>query len=212
MSNRYKIGIFKDKEDIEFIFTNDDVINITGMMGSGKTTLAKKMANRTKKELITFDWMFGRSLGNRPNKIENLLRKFEKIYPETINQEIFKNNKNRDNEENIKEYATIIYDFVFENIKLPMIVEGQHLYKWMDYGALRGKLIIKRTSLFNSYLRAFKRDVSKVYKKYKNHEASKKDLVNKIHERIIFPIKDYFKINKFIKKLGEDKPNIQTNL
>ena len=80
MSNRYKIGIFKDKEDIEFIFTNDDVINITGMMGSGKTTLAKKMANRTKKELMTFDWMFGRSLGNRPNKIENLLRKFEKIY------------------------------------------------------------------------------------------------------------------------------------
>lgn len=133
MNNRYKIGIFKDKEDIEFIFTNDDVINITGMMGSGKTTLAKKMANRTKKELITFDWMFGRSLGNRPNKIENLLRKFEKIYPETINQEIFKNNKNRDNEEKIKEYATIIYDFVFENIKLPMIVEGQHLYKWMDF-------------------------------------------------------------------------------
>lgn len=33
MKSKYKIGIFKDKEDIEFIFTNDDIINITGMMG-----------------------------------------------------------------------------------------------------------------------------------------------------------------------------------
>ena len=67
------------------------------------------------------------------SKIKKILRKFEKIYPETINQEIIKNNKNRDNEEKIKEYAIIIYDFVFENIKLQMIVEGQHLYKWMDF-------------------------------------------------------------------------------
>lgn len=205
MINKYKIGIFKDKEDIEFIFTNDDIINITGMMGSGKTTLAKKMAIVTKKELIIFDWMFGRSLGNRPNKIENLLEKFEKKYPETTNQEIFKNNKNRDNEIEIQKYATKVYDFVYENIKLPMIIEGQHLYKWMDYNILKGKLIIKRTSFFNSYLRAFKRDVFRLYKQYKSHEASKKDVLNKIHERIILPIKDYFKINKFIKKLLEEK-------
>lgn len=205
MINKYKIGIFKDREDIEFIFTNDDIINITGMMGSGKTTLAKKVANITKKELIIFDWMFGRSLGNRPTKIANLLKKFEKEYPETACQKIFKNNKNRDDEIQIQKYAPIVYNFVVENIKLPMIIEGQHLYKWMDYDILRGKLIIKRSSLFNSYLRAFKRDVSRLYKQYKKHEVSGKDVLNKIQERILLPIKDYFKINKFIEKLLEEK-------
>lgn len=205
MFNKYKIGIFKDKEDIEFVFSDDDIINITGMMGSGKTTLAKSLAINTKKELIIFDWMFGRSLGNRPDKIEKLLKKFEEKYPETINQEIFKNHKDKDNEKEIQKYATIIYNFVLENIKLPMIVEGQHLYKWMDYDALKGKLIIKRTSLFNAYLRAFRRDVHRLQKQYKNGEVKRKAVLNKVKERIIFPIKDYLKINKFILRLLEEE-------
>jgi len=203
--NKFKIGILKDKKDIEFVFTNDDIINITGMMGSGKTTLAKSIVNSTKKELIIFDWMFGRSLGNRPDKIEKLLKTFEEEYPETINQEIFKNNKDRDNEKEIQKYATIIYNFVLKNIKLPMVIEGQHLYKWMDYNALKGKLIIKRTSLFNSYIRAFKRDVSRRCKQYKNGEVDKKDVINKVQERIVLPIKDYFKINKFILELLKER-------
>lgn len=69
MFNKYKISFFKDKKYIELIFTDDDIINITGVMGSGKTTLAKTIANKSKRELIVFDWMFGRSLGNRPIKI-----------------------------------------------------------------------------------------------------------------------------------------------
>lgn len=205
MFNKYKIGIFKDKQDIEFVFSDDNIINITGMMGSGKTTLAKSLAINTKKELIIFDWMFGRSLGNRPDKIENLLKKFEEKYPETINQEIFKNHKDKDNEKEIQKYATIIYNFVLENIKLSMIVEGQHLYKWMDYDVLKGKLIIKRTSLINAYLRAFRRDVHRLQKQYKNGEVKRKDVLNKVKERIIFPIKDYLKINKFILRLLEEE-------
>ncbi len=205
MFNKYKISFFKNKEDIELIFTDDDIINITGIMGSGKTTLAKTIANKTKRELIVFDWMFGRSLGNRPIKIEKLLKKFEKQYPETVDQQIFKSNNSRDNEIEIQKYAGIIYEFVLKNIELPMVIEGQHLYKWMNYNKLRGKIIIKRTSFLNSYIRAFKRDVSRLYKQYKRKEATKRELIDKIFERIKFLIKDYYKINKFILTMVEVK-------
>lgn len=38
-----KIGLIKDKSDLVINITNDRIINITGMMGSGKTTLGKKI-------------------------------------------------------------------------------------------------------------------------------------------------------------------------
>ncbi len=41
--NGIKIGIFKDKDDIEISLSNDNIINITGMMGSGKTSLARSI-------------------------------------------------------------------------------------------------------------------------------------------------------------------------
>lgn len=44
--SKYNVGIFKNKDDIEFIFTNDDIINITGIIGSGKTTLAKRVIDK----------------------------------------------------------------------------------------------------------------------------------------------------------------------
>ncbi len=38
----YKINMFKDKNDYEKVLTNDNVINIIGSKGSGKTTSSLK--------------------------------------------------------------------------------------------------------------------------------------------------------------------------
>ena len=41
----YKINMFKDKSDYEKVLTNDNVINIIGSKGSGKTTSSLKYIN-----------------------------------------------------------------------------------------------------------------------------------------------------------------------
>lgn len=50
-----KIGLIKDKSDLVINITNDRIINITGMMGSGKTTLGKKIHQEKDMELISLD-------------------------------------------------------------------------------------------------------------------------------------------------------------
>lgn len=187
--NKYKIGIFKDKEDIEISFTNDDVINITGIMGSGKTTLAREIKKQTNYELVSLDWMFGASLKNRPENIYNILVSFKNMHPEICCKK------------NYYEYANEIYDYLLKNMVKSVILEGRHIYRYINPNILKGKIIIKRTSLINSYKRAFKRDMNNKIKEYKNNEIKVNNVLSRFFERIKFPIVDYIIINKYIIKL-----------
>lgn len=204
-----KVGIFKDKEDIKINLTDDKIINITGMMGSGKTTLAHTIRDKENIELVSLDWMFGYSLGNRPEMINNLLKEFENIYPETRNQKIFQYfyKRRKDKKVDLKyyEYTNKIYTYLIENINKPQIIEGRHIYEYMDTKFLKGTIIIKRTSLIHSYKRAFKRDVGRRIELYKEGEIKIKEIFDKIYQRIKIPIHDYIKINKFINNVLQIK-------
>lgn len=197
-----QVGIFKDKKDIEITLTDDKIINITGMMGSGKTTLANTISNKGNIELLSLDWMFGYSIGNRPQKINDILKEFEHIYPETKNQTIFQYfyKRRKDKKVDLKyyEYTDKIYSYLIQNINKPQIIEGRHIYEYMNPNFLKGKIIIKRTSLIHAYKRAFKRDVYKKIELYKKGEIKIADVLDKIYARMKFPINDYIKINKFI--------------
>ncbi len=204
-----KVGIFKDKEDIEITLTDDKIINITGMMGSGKTTLARKISEQENIELLSLDWMFGYSLGNRPEKVNNMLNEFEKIYPETKNQTIFQYfyKRRKDKRVDLKyyEYSDKIYTYLIEKINTPQIIEGRHIYEYINPHFLKGKIIVKRTSLIHAYKRAFKRDVCKKIELYKKREIKITEVFNKFYQRVKVPIYDYIKINKFINKVLEVK-------
>ena len=145
---KHYIGIFKDKSDLEIILSDDKIINITGMMGSGKTTLAKKIKQEKNIEFISLDWLFGASLKNRPEYIKNILISFKNDYPELKNRKEY------------YEYADKIYNYLLKNISNPIIYEGRHIYRYIDINVLKGKIIIKRTSLIHSYKRALKRDIN----------------------------------------------------
>lgn len=202
-----QVGIFKDKQDIEVNLTEDKIVNITGMMGAGKTTLAHTIKDKENFELVSLDWIFGYSLGNRPEKINNMLKEFESIYPETKNQKIFQYfyNRKKDKRVDLKyyEYTDKIYDYLIEKINEPQVIEGRHIYEYMNPNFLKGKIIIKRTSLIHAYKRAFKRDVGNEIKRYKKGEIKITKVFKKFQERVKIPIHDYMKINKFINTILE---------
>lgn len=183
-----KISIFKDKDDIKFLLTDDNIINVTGIMGSGKTTLAREIRNDTSFELISLDWMFGASLKNRPENIKKLSDDFEKLYPD----------------KNKYKYADLIYKYLLANLADNKIFEGRHIYRYIDPKVLRGTLIIKRTSLINSYKRAFKRDMNNKIKEYKRKEIKFSKVLNRFFARIKFPILEYIRINNYINTLKEN--------
>lgn len=142
-----QVGIFKDREDIEINLTEDKIVNITGMMGAGKTTLAHTIKDKENFELVSLDWMFGYSLGNRPEKINSMLKEFENIYPETKNQKIFQYfyNRKKDKKVDLKyyEYTDKIYNYLIGKISEPQVIEGRHIYEYMNPNFLKGKIIIK---------------------------------------------------------------------
>lgn len=183
-----RISIFKDKDDIKFLLTDDNIINVTGIMGSGKTTLAREIRNDTSFELISLDWMFGASLKNRPENIKKLSDDFEKLYPD----------------KNKYKYADLIYKYLLANLADNKIFEGRHIYRYIDPKVLRGTLIIKRTSLINSYKRAFKRDMNNKIKEYKRKEIKFSKVLNRFFVRIKFPILEYIRINNYINTLKEN--------
>ena len=55
-----KVSLFIDKTDIEILCTNDNISNITGMIGSGKTTLANQYRNNNKYIVISLDCLYRR--------------------------------------------------------------------------------------------------------------------------------------------------------
>lgn len=53
-----KITIIQDKKDIEIQCTEEKIINITGMIGSGKTTKANLYRNDERYIVISFDCLY----------------------------------------------------------------------------------------------------------------------------------------------------------
>lgn len=201
----YKIRLFKNDMDFNVIISDEKIINITGLMGSGKTTLAKSIVNE-KSLYIKLDWLFGYGYDkqNMPTKVKNIIQLLQKNYPEISEKNFFrwKNNKKHDLliEQKYEKYVPIFYDFVVNQVKNneTLIIDGVQLYDYLDIKKLKGRLIIKGSSLFTCYKRAFKRDVGMYYKKYILKQITFKTFLKKVLERIRIPIRSYKKINLYI--------------
>ena len=58
MKEEYKINLFKDKKDYRKILTSDNVINVIGTKGSGKTTLTLKYISDKDYVIVSSDKLF----------------------------------------------------------------------------------------------------------------------------------------------------------
>lgn len=201
------VSLFFDKSDLIFQLSNDGIINITGISGSGKSTLSTQLSKNKKYIYIKFDWLFG--YGHDKNYIsqgiKDIIVNLQEKYPEIKDKNFFRWNNNKKNnlliEERYKIYTPIFYNYIINSINEYLLIDGIQLLKYINIKDLKGKIIVKRTSLIHCYIRAFKRDVYNSYKKYKSRKISFASLFNKFYERIKIPIKYYKIVNLYISQL-----------
>lgn len=159
-----KIRLFIDKEDIEIKFTEDKIINITGMIGSGKTTKADIYRNDNNYIVISLDCLY------RGQDKENMNEQTM-----LINQILKEKFPIQDNEKYFKEYYYEIIRYI-NNFDQPItwVLEGQHIYRFLSLKDIKGKLIIKRTCLFNCWKRSIIRHIKRKKVELKNNQITKK--------------------------------------
>ncbi len=177
----YLLSFAHDKKDLEICITEDNVLNITGIVGSGKSTLANQYKNNYKYIVITIDNFFFadiNELDNETKKIRIMLeKKYQKLRPLEFEY-----------------YYLDIVKYAKENIKDKILVlDGAQIYYCVDYSKIVGNIIIKRTSIMKSFIRALNRDLKDIKEKNK----SKKEKY-KIIKRRLNQISDYKNLNKFI--------------
>jgi len=139
-----RIYLFKDRNDYVKRISDDNIINITGSVGSGKSTYGKKYRNNSDYIVIGLD------------SIKS------DMDPDTINEYILELRKillNKYNDLTLDEinYYDDIVKFIKEKNKKG-IIEGGNIIHISNISKLKGLVIVKRTARFKCYYRSSYRD------------------------------------------------------
>ena len=71
-----KISLFKDKPDLIVKITNDNITNVTGSVGSGKSTYGRKYRDNKDYIVIGLDSLYD---DNDPNTLNDDIKELRKI-------------------------------------------------------------------------------------------------------------------------------------
>lgn len=138
------INFYRDKPDLIVKLTEDDIINVTGSVGSGKSTYGRKYRSDKNYIVIGFDSI---SSDNDPDTLNDDVIELRKI--------LLKKHKT------LKMDESFYYDDIVNYIKTKNkkgIIEGGHLMHISDIAKFRGTIIVKRTARFKCYYRSAYRD------------------------------------------------------
>ena len=182
-----KIYLLKDQEDYVKQLTNDDIINMIGTKGSGKTTSSLKYIDNDNYIVINCDRLFELPCNEKEDKELGKIRKILK--QKYGNLEIDKDFTNCYND--IVEYIL--------NKKKKGVIEG-NVIQSVNHKNLKGTVIIKRTAIYKSFKRAVKRDYQNEY--FMNLEKEKHNNLYKIIR--------YYKIRKRRKSIFKQAKEIET--
>lgn len=147
MSKESKLYLLRDRKDYIKKLTNDDVINVIGTKGSGKTTSTLKYINDNHYIVINCDRLYEMPTDKIVEDkyltdIKNMLKKkYGKIY---------------EGEEFINCYNDIL-DFIKKK-KKKALIEGNVIYDIKPITSLKGTIIVKRTGIIKCFIRTIKRD------------------------------------------------------
>ena len=190
MKKESKIYLYKDRDDYVKKLTSDDVINIIGTKGSGKTYTSLKYTKDDNYIVINTDRLLSLPMDS-----------IEDDYTKEIRDILIKKYGSiKEGEEFYKQYLDII-DYINKMKKKP-IIEGNLLYDIKPITNLLGTVIVKRTGIHKCYIRSIKRDYPNKY--FLNEEIKKHGKVlGRIHR-----FKNISKRRKNIYKLYHDIESI----
>lgn len=188
-----KIYLFKDQEDYIKDLTDDNIVNVIGTKGSGKTTFSLKYIDDDEYIVINCDRLFELPSTEKEDKELANIRKM-------LNDKYGKLNMNEDFTNCYKD----IVDYILNKNKKGLI-EGNVIQN-IDPKQLKGKIIIKRTASYKSFKRAVKRDYQNEYfmnlEKEKHKYLYKLTRLYKIRKRRKSVFKQAKDIEQIMDKLG----------
>ena len=196
MTKVAKIYLFKDRDDYIKKLTSDNVVNIIGTKGSGKTTSSLKYINDDDYIVINCDRLFELPENNiREDKELPIIRDMLKK----------KYGKIREGKEFIDCYNDIINYIKNQNKKA--LIEGNVIQDIKPITQLKGKVIVKRTGVIKSFIRAVKRDYPNKY--FMQLEIEKHGKLGKFYrfKNIVKRRKNVFKIYHNIENIIDDLNN-----
>ena len=188
-----KIYLFKDQKDYIKDLTDDNIVNVIGTKGSGKTTSSLKYIDDDDYIVINCDRLFELPSNEKEDKELTNIRKM-------LNDKYGKLNMNND--------FTNCYNDIVEYIlgkNKKGLIEGNVIQN-VDPTILKGKIIIKRTASYKSFKRAVKRDYQNEYfmnlEKEKHKYMYKLTRLYKIRKRRKSVFKQAKDIEQIMDKLG----------
>lgn len=192
-----KIKIIKDKKDVEIQCTEEKIINITGMIGSGKTTKANLYRKNEDYIVISLDCLY------RGQDKENMNEETR-----IINQLLKEKFSKKDNEKYFKQY----YDEIIRYINtcerdVTWVLEGQQIYRYLNWSEIKGKLIIKRTGLLKCWKRSIVRHIKKKRLLLKQQQITKKQYYENVWywiKRRTKQLKYYKDFKRFLAEIPEE--------
>ena len=141
---------FKDNDDYVIKLSDDNIINIIGTKGSGKTTTSQQYISNDDYIVVNCDRLFDMPENIKSDKEfiklkEYLIYKFGDLSKVVDFSQV---------------YDSII-DYITKLNKVP-VIEG-NIIQDLPIDTIKGKIIVKRTAVFKSFYRAIKRDYKNEY-------------------------------------------------
>ena len=188
-----KIYLFRDQEDYIKKLTDDDIVNVIGAKGSGKTTSSLKYIDDDDYIVINCDRLFELPSTEKEDKeLTNIRNMLNDKYGKLNIDDDFTNC-----------YNDIVNYILNKNKK--GLIEGNVIQN-INPKQLNGTIIIKRTASYKSFKRAVKRDYQNEYfmnlEKEKHKYLYKLTRLYKIRKRRKSVFKQAKDIEQIMNKLG----------